>query len=339
METPIGNIHYDYLVIAAGTDTNFYGMENIQRYALPMKSLTEAMTLRNQLLLNFEKALTVSRDEKRQRLLNIVVVGGGATGVEISGALSEMKRYVLKKDYPELTKNELNIYLIEGSPRLLGNMSEAASAKALKFLQNMGVEVMTDTKVTDYVDNRIIIDKGEPIRTDTIIWVSGVKANSLEGIPSECIGKGGRILVDEHNRLKGKENIFVIGDICLQTEAKFPNGHPQVAQVAMQQAKHLVKNLKRHRKGESLLPFHYRDMGTLATVGRNRAVADLPHLKTQGFIAWFLWMAVHLRSILGVRNRMEILLNWMWNYLTYDQAIRLIFKTPENKHREETLKK
>ncbi len=339
VETPIGAIHYDYLVIAAGTDTNYYGMENIRRYALPMKSLTEAMTLRNQLLLNFEKALTVSRDEKRQRLLNIVVVGGGATGVEISGALSEMKRYVLKKDYPELTKNELNIYLIEGSPRLLGSMSEASSAKALKFLQNMGVEVMTNTKVVDYVDNQIILDQGEPIRTDTIIWVSGVKANFLEGIPSEAIGRGGRIYVDEYNRLKGEERIFAIGDICLQTETDYPNGHPQVAQVALQQAKHLVKNLKRHQKGDSLHPFHYHNKGTLATVGRNRAVAELPHIKTQGFFAWFLWMAVHLRSILGVRNRLEILLNWIWNYLTYDQAIRLIFKTPENKHREEALKK
>lgn len=339
VETPIGPIHYDYLVIAAGTDTNFYGMENIRRYALPMKSLTEAMTLRNQLLLNFEKALMVSREEKRQRLLNVVVVGGGATGVEISGALSEMKRYVLKKDYPELTKNELNIYLIEGSPRLLGSMSEASSAKALKFLQNMGVEVMTDTKVVDYRDNQIILDKGEPIRTDTIIWVSGVKANFLEGIPSEGIGRGGRIYADEYNRLKGKENIFVIGDICLQTEPDYPNGHPQVAQVALQQAKHLVKNLKRLQKDDPLRPFHYRNKGTLATVGRNRAVAELPRIKTQGFFAWFLWMAVHLRSILGVRNKLEVLLNWIWNYLTYDQAIRLIFKTPENKHREEDLKK
>lgn len=285
-------------------------MENIRRYALPMKSLTEAMTLRNQLLLNFEKALTVSRDEKRQRLLNIVVVGGGATGVEISGALSEMKRYVLKKDYPELTKNELNIYLIEGSPRLLGSMSEASSAKALKFLQNMGVEVMTNTKVVDYVDNQIILDQGEPIRTDTIIWVSGVKANFLEGIPSEAIGRGGRIYVDEYNRLKGEEHIFAIGDICLQTETDYPNGHPQVAQVALQQAKHLVKNLKRHRKGDSLHPFHYHNKGTLATVGRNRAVAELPHIKTQGFFAWFLWdgctPALYFRSEKPAGNFIEL---------------------------------
>lgn len=339
VETPIGIIPYDYLVIAAGTDTNYYGMENIRRYALPMKSVTEAMTLRNQLLMNFEKALTVSRDEKRQRLLNIVVVGGGATGVEISGALSEMKRYVLKKDYPELTKNELNIYLIEGAPRLLGGMSEESSSKALKFLQNMGVEVMTNTKVIDYCDNQIMLDKGDPIRTDTVIWVSGVRANRFEGIPVEMIGRGGRIKVDSFNRLQGKENVFVIGDICLQSESDYPDGHPQVAQVALQQAGQLAKNLKKIADGGTLHPFHYRNKGSLATVGRNRAVADLPHLKTQGLFAWFLWMAVHLRSILGVRNRLEVLLNWIWNYLTYDQAIRLIFKTPANKYREDTLKK
>lgn len=330
IETGIGFISYDYLVIAAGTDTNYYGMENIRRNALPMKSVTEAMALRNRLLLNFETALTTDDAAKRHRLLNIVVVGGGATGVEISGALSEMKRYILQKDYPELASGELNIYLIEGTPRLLGSMSEESSAKALGFLQKMGVEVLTNTKVADYRDNQIILGNGQTISSDTVIWVSGVTANHLKGIPPEVIGRGDRISVDESNRVKGMENVFAIGDICLQTEPDYLNGHPQVAQVAIQQAKQLASNLLKLSNGDFSKPFHYHNKGNLATVGRNRAIAELPHLKSQGTFAWFLWMAVHLRSILGVRNRLEILLNWTWNYLTYDQAIRLIFKIKED---------
>lgn len=332
VETSIGTISYDYLVIAAGTDTNYYGMENIRQNALPMKSVTEAMALRNQLLLNFENALTESDPHKQQSLLNIVVVGGGATGVEISGALSEMKRYILRKDYPELATKELNIYLIEGTSKLLGNMSAESSGKAQSFLENMGVRILVGTKVTDYGDNQVFLGNGQTIPTNTVIWVSGVTANRFEGIPAEETGKGGRIYVDEYNRLKGMENIFAIGDICLQTESDYPQGHPQVAQVALQQAKLLAQNLINTSIGKPMETFHYHDKGSLATVGRNRAVADLPHLKSQGFFAWFLWMAVHLRSILGVRNRLEILLNWVWNYLTYDQAIRLIFKTPKNKN-------
>lgn len=333
IETSIGTISYDYLVIAAGTDTNYYGMENIRKNTLPMKSVTEAMALRNQLLLNFENALTTSDPLQQQSLLNIVVVGGGATGVEISGALSEMKRYILRKDYPELATKELNIYLIEGTSKLLGNMSAEASGKAQKFLENMGVQVLTDTKVIDYQNNLVSLGNGQTTPTNTVIWVSGVTANQFEGITPEETGKGGRIYVDGYNRLKETENIFAIGDICLQTESGYPNGYPQVAQVALQQAKLLALNLINQSSGKPMKTFHYHDKGSLATVGRNRAVADLPLLKSQGFFAWFLWMAVHLRSILGVRNRLEILLNWIWNYLTYDQAIRLIFKISGNKER------
>lgn len=330
IETEAGILYYDYLVIAAGTDTNYYGMQNIRQHALPMKSVTEAMTLRTRLLMNFEEALITEDPGKRQQLLNVVVVGGGATGVEISGALSEMKRYVLQKDYPDLSGGMLNIYLIEGSNRLLGGMSEIASAKALQFLQEMGVKVLLNTKVTDYKGGSIIFGEAGSIPTDTVIWVSGVTANRFNGLPQEIIGKGGRILTDEFNRVKDQVNIFAIGDICFQTEPGYPNGYPQVAQVAIQQGKLLAANLERLEKQQVLRPFHYRNLGTLATVGRNKAVADLPHWKTQGFIAWILWMTVHLRSILGVRNRLEILLNWIWNYLTYDQAIRLIFRNNTN---------
>ncbi len=326
IETSVGSLNYDYLVIAAGTDTNYYGMQNIQAHVMPMKSVTEAMALRTRLLLNFEKALTTDDSRKRQQLLNVVVVGGGATGVEVSGALSEMKRYVVQKDYPDLSGGVFNIYLLEGSSRLLGGMSEEASAKALEFLQQMGVKVLLNTKVTDYQEGSILFGEGGSIPAETVIWVSGVRANSFKGIPEESIGKGGRILTDEFNRVRGIANIFAIGDICFQTEAGYPNGYPQVAQVAIQQGKLLAINLQRLVRQQLPRPFHYRNLGTLATIGRNKAVADLPHWKIQGFIAWVLWMTVHLRSILGVRNRLEILLNWIWNYLTYDQAIRLIFR-------------
>lgn len=325
IETSIGSLSYDFLVIATGTTTNYYGLKNIEAHAMAMKSVTEAIALRNDLLSKFEKALTITDPSERQQLLNFVVVGGGATGVEISGALAEMKRYVLQKDYPDLSTDVLNIYLVEGTSKLLGNMSEQASHKALEFLQKMGVKVMLNMKVTDYQEGSVLLADGTRIPTQTVIWVSGIKAAYPEGLPATAIGKGGRILTDEYNRVKDAPHIFAIGDVALQPENRFPNGHPQVAQVAIQQGQLLATNLQRLSRGEVLAPFHYRDLGTLATIGRNKAVADLPHLKTQGFLAWVLWMTVHLRSILGVRNRLEILLNWMWNYLTYDQAIRLIF--------------
>lgn len=326
VETTVGRITYDYLVIAAGTTTNYFGMQNIQAHALPMKSVVEAMTLRTRLLSNFEAALTESDPDKRRQLLNIVIVGGGATGVEIAGALAEMKRYILQKDYPDLSSGQLNIYLIEGNSKLLSAMSEGASRKAREFLEQMGVKLLLNTRVTDYQNGNIILNPGTGIPAQTLIWVSGVTANTFEGIPRDSIGHAGRILTDEFNRVKNLANIFAIGDICLQTEKEYPDGYPQVAQVAIQQGKLLAANLKRLAERNILLPFHYRNLGTLATVGRNKAVADLPHYRTQGFIAWFLWIAVHLRSILGVRNRLEILLNWIWNYLTYDRAIRLIFR-------------
>lgn len=327
--TTIGPISYDYLVIAAGTTTNYYGMSNIQKKAMPMKSVTEATALRTKLLTTFENALIENDPNRRQQLLNITIVGGGATGVEIAGALAEMKRYVLQKDYPDLVSGILNIYLIEGNDRLLSVMSPESSAKAQQFLEHSGVKILLNTRVTDYKEKKLIFEDGKNIPTETVVWVSGVTANHFEGLPKESIGHGGRLLTDEFNRIKGQSNIFAIGDICLQTEPQYPKGHPQVAQVAIQQGHLLACNLQRLVKQEIPHPFHYRNKGTLATVGRNKAVADLPHYKTQGFIAWFLWMTVHLRSILGVRNRLEILLNWIWNYLTYDQAIRLIFKNRE----------
>ena len=326
IETTIGTISYDYLVLAAGTTTNYYGMQNIQAKAMPMKTVTEATALRTRLLLNFEKAITESDPEERLKLLNIAIVGGGASGVEIAGALAEMKRFIFAKDYPDLGATLLNIYLLEGGNRLLANMSQAASDKAYEFLSQAGVKIKLNSKVTDYQDEKIILSGQEEIPASTLIWVSGVTANRFEGLPPESIGPGGRLFTDEFNRLTGQSNIFAIGDIALHITDSYPKGHPQVAQAAIQQGKLLAGNLQRIARSQPPRPFHYHDKGTLATVGRIKAVADLPHYKTQGFIAWFLWMAVHLRSILGVRNRIEILLNWVWNYLTYDQAIRLIFR-------------
>lgn len=324
IETNIGSLTYDFLVIAAGTTTNFFGNEIIKKAALPMKTIEDALMLRNQLLINLEKALDTPDPIRKQALLNIVIVGAGATGVEIAGAISEMKRYVVPKDYPDLEASDINIYLIEGSSKVLGNMSENSSSHALAFLQGMGIKVLLNTFVTGYEDNKVMLKDGGVILSETLIWVSGVAAEHLENIPSELIGKGGRIMVNEFNQLPGYGNIFSIGDICLQKENAYPNGHPQVAPVAIQQGRLLAKNLKKQERGKAMKVFHYNNQGTLATVGRNKAVADLYKIKLSGFPAWAVWMLVHLRSILGVKNKLLVLIDWIWNYFTYDQSMRFI---------------
>lgn len=331
IQTTIGELRYDYLVLASGTTTNFFGNKDIEQQALPMKTIEEALVLRNTLLSNFEKATICTDARERQALMNIVIVGGGATGVEISGVLAEMKRFVLPKDYPDLNKSEMNIYLIEGSSRLLSALSTDASEHAEKFLKEMGVIVMLNKKVEDFREGKVILDDGETIETKTFVWVSGVAAIQFNEIGKEHLGRGGRILVDAYNRMHGTDNIFAIGDICLQTETDYPNGHPQVAQVAIQQGNLLADNLKRLEDGEPLKPFYYRNLGTLATVGRNKAVADLNKVKLHGFIAWLVWMGVHLRSILGVKNKIMVLIEWVWSYFTYDQSIRLILFIPKKK--------
>lgn len=333
IRTTIGELRYDYLVIASGTVTNFFGNEVIQQKALPMKTIEEALILRNTLLTHFEKATVCTDPVEKQALMNIVIVGGGATGVEVSGVLAEMKHFVLPKDYPDLKQSEMNIYLVEGSPKLLSAMSEEASENARRFLEKMGVTVMLQKKVVDYKDDKAILDDGSFITTKTVVWVSGVTATRFEQISNDELGRGGRILVDEYNRLAGSPNVFAIGDVCLQTEKDYPNGHPQVAQVAIQQGKLLAANLKRIENGQPLKTFHYKDLGTLATVGRNKAVADLHKVKLHGFIAWLVWMGVHLRSILGVKNKIMVLIEWIWSYFTYDQSIRLILFIPK-KQRE-----
>ena len=322
IRTSIGTIHYDDLVLAAGATTNFFGNKNIEASALPMKSVSEAMRLRNTILQNLERAETEDNEARRQALMNIAIVGGGPSGVEIAGALAEMKRTILPRDYPDLDTSCMRIYLINAAPRLLGAMAEKSSREAEKALKELGVEIMAGCMVTDYVDHELILKDGSHLPVETVIWVSGIRANHIDGIPAESIGRGGRIITDRFNRVKGMENVYAIGDQCLiEGDKAYPQGHPQLAQVAMQQAENLAVNLKRQEH-----PFSYRNLGTMATIGRKKAVVEIGRLKFGGFFAWLLWLVVHLRSILGVRNKTIVFLNWMWSYFNYKQSLRLILK-------------
>lgn len=343
LQTSIGKIDYDYLVLAAGATTNFFGNKNIEEWAIPMKTVPEAMGLRNALLSNFERALTCATEEERQELLNVVIVGGGATGVEIAGALAEMRRYVIPYDYPDMDSSLMHIYLIEAGDRLLAGLSQESSQKAYEFLKSMGVDIQFGKMVTDYRDHKVIMKDGTEIHTRTFLWVSGIRANAMPGIDESHMGRGFRFKVDEYNRIPGVEDVFAIGDQCLQTsDAAYPNGHPQVAQVAIQQAKNLAKNLKLINQGadsSALTAFHYKNLGSMATIGRNKAVVEIGKFRSQGFFAWVLWLVVHLRSILGVKNKMMVLLNWLWKYVSYNDSIRMITYATKPREVEERMKR
>ena len=343
LQTSIGKIDYDYLVLAAGATTNFFGNKNIEEWAIPMKTVPEAMGLRNALLSNFERALTCATEEERQELLNVVIVGGGATGVEIAGALAEMRRYVIPYDYPDMDSSLMHIYLIEAGDRLLAGLSQESSQKAYEFLKSMGVDIQFGKMVTDYRDHKVIMKDGTEIPTRTFLWVSGIRANAMPGIDESHMGRGFRFKVDEYNRIPGVEDVFVIGDQCLQTsDAAYPNGHPQVAQVAIQQAKNLAKNLKLINQGadsNELTAFRYKNLGSMATIGRNKAVVEIGKFRSQGFFAWVLWLVVHLRSILGVKNKMMVLLNWLWKYVSYNDSIRMITYATKPREVEERMKR
>ena len=343
LQTSIGKIDYDYLVLAAGATTNFFGNKNIEEWAIPMKTVPEAMGLRNALLSNFERALTCATEEERQELLNVVIVGGGATGVEIAGALAEMRRYVIPYDYPDMDSSLMHIYLIEAGDRLLAGLSQESSQKAYEFLKSMGVDIQFGKMVTDYRDHKVIMKDGTEIPTRTFLWVSGIRANAMPGIDESYLGRGFRFKVDEYNRIPGVEDVFVIGDQCLQTsDATYPNGHPQVAQVAIQQAKNLAKNLKLINQGadsSELTAFRYKNLGSMATIGRNKAVVEIGKFRSQGFFAWVLWLVVHLRSILGVKNKMMVLLNWLWKYVSYNDSIRMITYATKPREVEERMKR
>ncbi len=329
LHTPLGICNYDYLVLAIGADTNFFGNEEIAQKALPMKSVSEALHLRNRILTDYEIALSVTDYEKRQQLIDIVIVGGGPTGVEVAGALAEMKRYVLPKDYPQLNTDEIDIHLVEGADRLLLGMSEEAAQKAQEFLEGLDVKVQLNAMVTGFDGQHATLSDDSKIPAHKLIWAAGVACNKMPGLPEEALAKGNRLAVDRFNQVKGTQDIFAIGDIAFMEEPDYPKGHPQVAQAAMQHAKHLGKNFKKLSKGKEMAPFSYKDLGSMATIGRNRAVADLPGFKFQGAFAWLIWLFVHLFQILGAKNKVFIFVNWVWNYLTYDQSLRLIIRPKE----------
>ena len=331
IKTGIGIINYDFLVIAIGTDTNFFGNTNLMEKAMPMKSVAEALVLRNTILQNYEDALTEDDVETKKGLMNIVVVGGGPTGIEVSGALAEMKKYVLPKDYPELNFKMMHVHLLEGSSKVLASMSEQASKKSKKYLTNLGVKISLNTQVKDYDGFNVYLNDGTTIKTKTLVWSAGVIGNKIEGLDTGLITKANRITVDRFNKVKGYSNIFAIGDIAFMIEDKYPKGHPQLVRVAIQQANLLAKNMNNIFKNKPLKPFTYKDVGSLATIGRNKAVADLPYIKFQGFFAWLVWIFVHLMSIVGVKNRLFVFINWAWNYVTFDQSLRLIIQRKQKK--------
>jgi len=325
IETSIGSLTYNHLVLAQGATTSFFGLNNVEKYSLPMKNVVEALEILNSILHNLEEALDSKSSEEIEALTNIVIVGGGPTGVELSGALAEMKRYVFPKDYPELDCNRIRIMLVESTNKLLGNLSAKSSEKSEKFLKRLGVEVMKNTLVLDYDGETVYLKDKEPIKSKMLIWAAGIKGSVIDGLPSDVFTKSFRINVDKYNLVNGFENIYALGDIAYMTTDKFPYGHPQVAQVAIQSARNLANNLILAKKGKTPSGFRYHDLGTMATIGRNKAVVDLPYIKFQGILAWFTWMFIHLRSIFGVKNKILILINWMWSYITYDQSLRLTF--------------
>lgn len=329
--TNIGCLKYDYLVLAMGAGTNFFGQKEIEENVLSMKSASDAILIRNNILEHFEQALLETDPKQIEQYLNIILVGGGPTGVELAGALAEMRKYIFPKDYPELDLSKMRIAIYEAAPRVLSGMSELASERALKYLRKLGVEVHLNTRVEQYNGSCIRLSDGSTIASKTVIWSAGINANSVEGFSQEIFGRGGRILVDRQNRVYRHQNIFALGDISLMKTPDYPNGHPQVAQVAIQQAKQLAGNLLKIKNGKHEKDFEYFDKGSLATIGRNLAVADLPFVKLKGFIAWVLWSFVHLFTIMGVKNRLLIFLNWTWNYFTYDQSLRLLIKPKTRK--------
>lgn len=332
IETSIGGVKYDYLVIANGATTNYYGMKDVEQNSLPMKSIVDAIKLRNIIIRNFETALLTDDPEAMNSLMDVVIVGGGPTGVELAGAMAELKAHVFPRDYKELELKNMDIHLVEALPRLLNGMSDQASQKALEYLQKMGVRVHLNMAVKSYDGYEVTFNNGEKLITRNMIWAAGVKGQPISGISAESIGRAGRIQVDEFNRVKGYENVFAIGDACIMEggDPNFPKGHPQVAPPAMQQGRLVAENIKRLINGEKMKPFRYKDQGSMATVGRNRAVVDLKLFKSQGFIAWFIWMFVHLISLIGFRNKFFVLLSWLWSYFSYDKSNRLIIARPKD---------
>jgi NADH:ubiquinone reductase (H+-translocating) len=329
IETTIGEFYYDYLVIATGSESNFFGNGDFKKNSLVMKSLDDAITIRNTLLEQFENAVIFNNPDEQKVILNFTIIGGGATGVELAGALAEFKHHIIPKDYPSIDPSLMNIHLIEAGNRLLPAMTAAASLKANEFLIRMGVKVWLSTKVKNYDGLNVELTDGTILRSAFFIWAAGVKGKLIPGLPAECIDES-RIRVDEYSRVTGMENVYALGDVAMMASAQNPEGYPMLAFPAMQQGSQLGRNLVLMQQGRQARKFRYIDLGTLATVGRNKAVADLPFLKTQGVFAWFLWMGIHLFRITGFRNRLIAFSDWIWNYFTYAFTYRIIAR-PYNK--------
>lgn len=327
-----GPLYYDELVLATGTESNYFGNQNVQKNAIPMKTIEDALVLRNTLLMAVEKATITTDEMERRKLLTIVIAGGGPTGVEVAGMLAEMGKNILEKEYPELHKSEVQLYLVDGAPSLLSPMSESSQQYSHDTLTKMGVRVQLNKLVKDYVDDTVIFADGETIQTKLLFWTAGVTSKIFEGIPQESYGRGRRLLVDRFNQVLHVDHIYAIGDTALMTEdAEWLQGHPQLAQPAIQQGRNLAYNLDAKDKSKPLKPFTYQDRGSMAIIGRSKAVADLPRptLHIKGFIAWIMWLFVHLFSLIHYRNRITTMYNWTVAYFTKDQALRMIIRTEQ----------
>lgn len=331
--TSYETLTYDRLVIAAGTTNNYFGIENLPKETFGIKTVGQAAHTRDEILDRLERGALCKDPDRRRQLLSFLVVGGGPSGVEIAGAIGEMKKYILKKEYPELSPEDVNVTLIEASGTLLSPMRPKSQMKAKEGLEQLMVNVRLNTGLKSYENKYVTFADGHREYYETIIWTAGVKGEPMPGMPQKTIGKGERIIVDEFNRVIGHEDsVMAIGDIALMTTDKYPKGHPQMAQPAIQQAKNLAKNLN---TGEFRTPFRYHDKGSMATIGKNRAVADLKIGSFSGFFAWLTWLFVHLISILGMQNKLSVLVNWFWNYIFYSTSLRLLLrptKYPLRKH-------
>ncbi len=335
LETSIGNLDYDELIIATGSTTNFFGNTNIQKNTMEMKSVPQSLNIRSLILENFEEALLTDNIEERNALMNFVIVGGGPTGVELAGALAEMKKGILPKDYPDLDIRQMQINLIQSSGEILKGMSPQASEKAEDFLIKLGVNVWKNLRVLDYDGKTVTTNGLDNFKAETVIWAAGVKGELVEGLQTEClIERAARIKVNQYNQVINYTNIYAIGDVACMTTKEKPFGHPMMAQPAIQQGKLVAKNLLAKLFNKEQKPFVYNDKGSMATIGRNKAVVDLPKWKFQGVFAWFVWMFVHLFSLIGFRNKSVVFLNWVYNYIRFDRETRLIIRPYKSKNQQ-----